>query len=959
MSDATGKLAIEAVGEGMGPMPLPASGVLVIGASPVKAGLVLEGQGVSDVHCAVGRTKDGSYALKDLGSEFGTLLNGKPVKSARIAPGDQISLGSRRLRVLEDREAPAPAPTKGPPAKQDGAPKKAAAPLPQIPGYRVLRRLGRGAMGEVFLAVQTSLEREVALKVLDAKLADNADFVRRFQAEARAAAALHHSNVVTVFDVGATKDSHYLSMEFMDDGSLEDRLKSGGRISSSEVARILYDAAGGLMFAESRGIVHRDIKPDNLMRNRQGATKIADLGLATNVEAEGEDVGSGGRKVFGTPHFISPEQVRGERADSRSDLYSLGATAYRLLSGTTPYEGSSTREILRAKLSGDPVPIEERVPDIDPGVAAVVTRLMQRDPADRYPSASALFAELERLRAGSAQAAAARVEAKSGKRALYVGLGVVALAVAVGVFSILGGGDPDPDPDVTQGGPWITDGAGDTDEDPDALAQATDTDPNEASTDVDDGIGGDPAPGDTAERLFEIQAENALLRLDSESLSDEARRDRLRALASEYAGTSAATTALERAEAIETRLLLAQREGADEARRRDDMLSALRGAAALERRPLRAGDALRAMKAVPDQEALAADADFLAARDAIVDEVYRLAVLDLEQDLADAGAAQERGEFATVRDTLAAALARTDLPEEAEGEDAPAGARRILELRDTLRERLDGLDGVRSEYLSQQARDDARALASSLSGADGLEGALREFDFQAAGALLATLRGSVGSEEATAWLDALTADVADAARAFRILVRDWSQWRRMSVADPRERRTTNREAVGAQADGLRLAVDGSPVLVPWSAWAGNTDALGTLFRERLSRDYTADERRAIAALMSLSAVVEGLEISEEMFVPGRGAKMSDREAEDILEAFEDVEEWLDDEAQRARWRRERRAARTLVQGLLAASEDRLPEAVAMLDRLLRESPASLLVRMLSDGSTLAPPDGKD
>jgi protein kinase-like protein/FHA domain-containing protein len=939
---------LEPLGGSGEPVELPAQGVLVIGSSSAKAGFVLEGQGVADVHCAVGRTKNGGYALKDLGSEFGTMLNGKSVKSGRIKDGDQIAIGSRRLRVRAAAGKPAaPAPAAKPPAA-----KQAAVELPAVPGYRVIKRLGRGAMGEVFLAVQQSLDRQVALKLLDKTLADNSDFVRRFQAEARAAAALHHSNVVTVFDVGTTKNTHYLSMEFMDDGSLEDRLKRDGRISSTEVLRILQDAAGGLVYAESRGIVHRDIKPDNLMRNHQGATKIADLGLATQVEAEGEDLGTEGRKIFGTPHFISPEQVRGDRADSRSDLYSLGATAYRLLSGETPFQGSSTREILRAKLKGDPVPIQERVPDIDPGLSEVVTRLMQNDPADRYPSASALLTELERQRAAIAQTAVVQPSSGGIPKLVWVAAGVVVLGLA-GFFATRGGDDPvDPGPGPVVSGDGTGENGGTDETDPIDVAPTNGTDVANNGTDENPG-------DDAAERLFEVEAENALLRLDSETLTREERRDRLRALASKYAGTSAATTALDRAEGIESEILLSQRESAEEDRQVSGKLAELRTAAKLEVRPLRAGDALRAMALVPDQETLVGFASFVAGREKLEREVYQLAIEDLEADLRAADQAQAQGDFPGVKSKLTAALSRTELPEFPEGEPLTPGAQRIIDLRDILRERLGELDGEREQYITEQLRQDAAALAGSLAGSDGLEGDLRRFDFGAARTRLTALQATVGSPEAQTWLNELTTDVVAASAAFEILESSWSDWKRKSVSDPRERRTANHEAVGVTSGGLRLQVDGSVQDVAWADFVGHTDALDSLFHERLSRDYTPAERRSIAALLSLSAVIENVITAEEMFIQGRNAKLSNREAEKMLEAFAAVEDWLDDERQRERWQLEKHAADDLVAGLLAASEERWTDAVVLLERLSNESAASLLVRLFSDGSALAPPPKKD
>ncbi|MEO6709894.1 MAG: FHA domain-containing serine/threonine-protein kinase, partial [Planctomycetota bacterium] len=344
------RLVLELLGEGGMQAELPRAGVLTIGSASSKVGFTVAGQGVSDVHCAIGRAKGGGFALKDLGSEYGTWVNGERVQQAKLEAGDVILVGSRRLRVVDPAAAapaaaasspaisaapavqtppPAPAPVKTAPAvatasltpiteapKATPKPSVSATnyeqtPLPKIPGYRIEKLLGRGGMGEVFLATQERLDRKVALKLLSVKLCADADFVRRFKDEARAAAALTHPNVVVVHDVGEEAGRHYLSMEFMDKGNLEQRVARGARMGWVEVLGVLHDMASALVYAEGRGIVHRDLKPANMMQGNAGATKLADLGLATQLEAEASESENG--RIFGTPHFISPEQARGER----------------------------------------------------------------------------------------------------------------------------------------------------------------------------------------------------------------------------------------------------------------------------------------------------------------------------------------------------------------------------------------------------------------------------------------------------------------------------------------------------------------------------------------------------------------------------------------------------------------------------------------------------------------------
>ena len=450
------RLLLEVIGDPRAPVELPRQGVMTIGTSKEKADVVIDGQGIADVHCAIGRVKTGGWALKDLGSEYGTMLNGERVQSRKLEPGDLVLVGSRRLRIVDADALAKPKPAEAKPAESKPAePKLAKIELPkpeparvaeppnrvlQVRGYRVDRLLGRCGMGEVYLAVQESLGRPVALKVLSSKLAADADFVRRFQAEARAAAALNHPNVVTVHDVWEDGGRHFLAMEYMDHGNLEQRVQRGGKLAPKEALEVLHDASKALVYAEMRGIVHRDIKPANLMQNAAGTTKLADLGLAMHIEAEATE--SDNKKIYGTPHFISPEQARGEAVDHRSDLYSLGATAYRLLSGRTPFEGGSTREILRALQSESPRQLAELVRTIPPELEALVARLMEKDPRARFPTAEALRRECERLRLVAEHGPT--LEAERGARSQWkVGVALLTvLGLASAAWFVLGKSPP-------------------------------------------------------------------------------------------------------------------------------------------------------------------------------------------------------------------------------------------------------------------------------------------------------------------------------------------------------------------------------------------------------------------------------------------------------------------------------------------------------------------------------------
>ena len=223
MSDQT--LWLEVLGQEGLERALPQRGKIVLGGSVKQADVPLEG--LADAHCAIGRLKDGGWAIQDLGSRAGTSINGESVRSAKLAHGDVIALGSRRLRVYD-------------PERSEELVFEGNQPPPErLAGFRVEKRIGKGSMGEVFRAEQESLHRPVALKVLCPRLSNDPNFVASFLSEARAAAALSHANVVHVYDVGEADGRHYLAMEYMDQGSLEERVARGdhGRSGAERAAR--------------------------------------------------------------------------------------------------------------------------------------------------------------------------------------------------------------------------------------------------------------------------------------------------------------------------------------------------------------------------------------------------------------------------------------------------------------------------------------------------------------------------------------------------------------------------------------------------------------------------------------------------------------------------------------------------------------------------------------------------
>ncbi|MGE3173121.1 MAG: protein kinase [Planctomycetota bacterium] len=346
-------------------VPLDRQRPLTLG-SEAGCDLQLDDPGVAGQHAVVKALRDSGFGVKALAP--GLRLNGSEIEAAPLQDGDVLEVGTTRL-------------TYGSGAESDG---------PRIPGFRILGQLGRGGNGVVYRAEQVSLHREVALKVLDKKFTDDPQFVAKFVAEARAAAKLGHPNVVHVFDVDQASSTYFYTMEVMHHGSLEAWLKKNGKMPVEQALQVIADAANGLAYAESLGIVHRDIKPDNLMLDQHGTAKIADLGLAFTGEGD-ED------KVAGTPHFMAPEQVLRKGVDHRTDLYALGCTFYRLVTGKTPFRGQTVKDILKGHVRETAEPAHKVEPTVPADVSAIIQRLMEKEPGARYQSANELLEDVTEL----------------------------------------------------------------------------------------------------------------------------------------------------------------------------------------------------------------------------------------------------------------------------------------------------------------------------------------------------------------------------------------------------------------------------------------------------------------------------------------------------------------------------------------------------------------------------------
>lgn len=267
----------------------------------------------------------------------------------------------------------------------------------RIPGYRILRPIGEGGMASVFLAVQESLDREVALKVMAPALAANAEFTERFLKEGRITARLNHANLVTVFDIGSYGSLYYLAAEYIPGGTLREKIQAGMRVG--EALDVACDIARGLDFAHAAGFVHRDVKPGNILFKADGVAVLADFGIAKAMDAQSGATMAGAS--IGTPDYMSPEQARAEAVDGRSDLYSLGAVLFEMLEGHPPYE------------AGDPftvalMHVTQPVPILSPEHAwlqPLVDALMAKMPDQRVGSGEQFMQAIETLLAASPQAA--------------------------------------------------------------------------------------------------------------------------------------------------------------------------------------------------------------------------------------------------------------------------------------------------------------------------------------------------------------------------------------------------------------------------------------------------------------------------------------------------------------------------------------------------------------------------
>jgi serine/threonine protein kinase len=264
--------------------------------------------------------------------------------------------------------------------------------------YRTVELLGIGGMAEVYLAHDEVLDRDVALKVLSRRCADDGEVIERFRGEARSAAALRHPNIVSIYDWGGTEDgTYYIVMEYLPGGTLKDRILREGRLPPRAAAAAAIQVAEALREAHHNGVIHRDVKPQNVLLTESGDVKVADFGIA---RAASSATLTRTGVVLGSVHYMSPEQAVGAPADPRSDLYSLGVVLYEMLTGELPYDGESPISVAMKHIEGRLRPLRKVDPSIPEGIDAVTVRLLAKDLEDRYPDATNLLEDLDRVQKG-------------------------------------------------------------------------------------------------------------------------------------------------------------------------------------------------------------------------------------------------------------------------------------------------------------------------------------------------------------------------------------------------------------------------------------------------------------------------------------------------------------------------------------------------------------------------------
>jgi len=278
--------------------------------------------------------------------------------------------------------------------------KESKAAAHQIPGYKIVGKLGAGAMAVVYKARQLSLNRMVAIKILPKRFTENPEYVERFYKEGQAAGKLNHPNIVQAIDVGEAGGYHYFVMEYVEGKTIADDLAAGKVFEENEALDMIIQVANALAHAHALSLIHRDVKPKNIMINNNGMIKLADMGLAratTDIEAAQSEAG----KAYGTPYYIAPEQIRGKiDIDGRADIYGLGATLYHMLTGRVPFMAEDSADVMRKHLKEKLIPPDHINTSLSAGVSEVIEIMMAKKKEDRYNDIEELLVDLNALRQG-------------------------------------------------------------------------------------------------------------------------------------------------------------------------------------------------------------------------------------------------------------------------------------------------------------------------------------------------------------------------------------------------------------------------------------------------------------------------------------------------------------------------------------------------------------------------------
>jgi serine/threonine-protein kinase len=617
-------------------------------------------------------------------------------------------------------------PKPGNPASSGKEPARRASP---IPGFTLEREVGRGGMGIVYRARQTSIGRVVAVKVLPPAATKNQQFVERFLREAKAAAKLNHENVVAAIDAGRAGDIVYFVMEFVDGETARERLDREGPLPVEDVVRILRDTARALVHAQKHSLVHRDVKPDNIMLNKDGRAQLCDLGLARLAPQRGDAQAAAKTGIAeGTPYYMAPEQARGfADIDIRADLYALGVTAYHLLTGEYPFDGDDARAVM-VKAVNDPFPdIAAKRPDLPRGLVDLIARLVEKDREKRLASPEEAVRALDALEA-PAPAPVAAPAAPSNRAAIFAGAATGALVLALLVSKLFGGKTPPAPEPGSEPAPR-----------PAVVARHDEPRPAEPPA-----AGPEPAPARPAASAREAEAALKLksLRLELGPQAEPRRASaRLREVAQAYPGTRAATDAEDEARAIEDRQADAlERKMKDLAPMADDLLA--RGefaGAAAKYAPLLAQEKGgpgedRVGSEVARIEGLCADAEKKAearAKSLAAKEKFEEAAKVLDDFAAkatDAPKAEARKLLAALTDSRVSAEAAKDAKEAADGVRALLRAGRYDDALAALDKAAAdprfqpfkaGIDSMRAQVvLLKQSADAVRARFAALAGQD-------------------------------------------------------------------------------------------------------------------------------------------------------------------------------------------------------------------------------------------------